>query len=79
MKRQEAERNIGAWSQVTLRLLASTVGSLDVNTQANPLASESKFQQSLRSRIWSRNVAGTAESFNAESGIGVCETGTLHF
>jgi hypothetical protein len=39
-------------------VLASTVGSLDVNTPANPLASESKFRQSMRARISSRNAAG---------------------
>src|SRR5271157_5165490 len=38
-------------------LLVSTAGSLDANTLANPLVSESKFRQSMRVPISSRNAA----------------------
>jgi hypothetical protein len=58
MTRRRAEKNIGAWSLVTELLQASTVGSLDVNTPANPLVSESKFRQLMRARVSSKNAAG---------------------
>src|ERR1700720_1997039 len=44
-------------STSTNALMVSTAGSLDVNTPANSLAGESRFRQSKRARISSRNAA----------------------